>query len=262
MALSTPTSLTKLALRWCYASVKEVVWLSLGILLHLLCIAWILNLLYAPRPSSAAPELIVETLELTLAEVESETSTEAVTPELAAAQQAPTPDIAPYLTDTESAITLPEAPPPPEMPMPEISGFPMPEIPLPALPDQPEDLPAITLPPLQAPPPTTPKETPQQATGATARVQQPELLTDLSALRKSYPAVARRNGWEGTVTLRLRITANGRLDSAEVIQSSGYKVLDNEAAKMLRRARFRNGPGELIQSITYSLEAHSARPRH
>ena len=146
--------------------------------------------------------------------------------------------------------------------MPEISGFPMPEIPLPALPDQPEDLPAITLPPLQAPPLTTPKETPLQATGATARVQQPELLTDLSALRKSYPAVARRNGWEGTVTLRLRITANGRLDSAEVIQSSGYKVLDNEAAKMLRRARFRNGPGELIQSITYSLEAHSARPRH
>ena len=50
-------------------------------------------------------------------------------------------------------------------------------------------------------------------------------------------------------------------ETTEVIQSSGYSVLDKEAARMLRKARFRNGPGELIQSITYSLETTRTKKR-
>lgn len=235
----------------CRVGLSECLWVAASIFLHLLCAALLFRWIYTPQPATAAPKLITESLELTLAEIESDLATEAVTPEVASAAHAPQPEIAPYLTAPDAPVTLPEPPPPLPSPIPETNGFPMPELPLPALPDQPENLPEITLPPLQSPPVAAP---PQQATGATARLERPELITDLSALRKSYPTIARQNGWEGTVTLRLKINAKGRLEDVEVIQSSGYSILDKEAAKMLRRARFRNGPGELIQSISYSLD--------
>lgn len=250
-------------LAWLWVSVREVMWWTVGIVLHLLCVLFFLNYFYAPRPATVAPELIVETLELTLAEVDSDVSSEASTQTIATpVPPTPIPDIAPYLTANNSPLALPEPSPPTlETPRPELSGLPMPEVPLPALPDQPEDLPEIILPPIQQTTAPTRQTPPQQASGATARVEQPELVTDLSALRKSYPEMARRNGWEGTVTLRLTINAKGRLEKTEVIQSSGYTILDKEAQKMLQRARFRNGPGELVQSITYALDSQRSRKK-
>ena len=249
-------------LTWLYAGVREVFWWCLGLLLHLLFVVFVLNYFYANKPATAAPELIVESLELTLAEVESPISTEASTPEiLPVAHPLPQPEVAPYLMAPDSPIALPEVPFPTAEPLPQLSGLPMPELPLPALPDQPADLPKITLPPPQLPPTPSTALPPQQATGATARVEKPELITDLSALRKSYPAIARRNGWEGTVTLRLTINAKGRLEKTEIVESSGYDVLDNEAVKMMRKARFRNGPGELIQSISYALDSQKSRSK-
>lgn len=44
-----------------------------------------------------------------------------------------------------------------------------------------------------------------------------------------YPEIARQAGWEGTVKLRLHILSNGKLVSATVIQSSGYKTFDQNA---------------------------------
>ena len=222
-----------------------------SIALHLLLAAGLLHLLYAPQPATAAPQLIVESLELTLAEVESERIAEAIPLASAASATPPTPDIAPYLTAPDSAVALPELPPIPktEQPLPDL---PSPDFPMPALPEQPTDLPEITLPPMEAAQ-TPPAQPPQTATGATARIQHPELLTDLATLQKSYPEEARRNRWEGTVVLRLQIDAAGRAEAIEVVQSSGYRVLDREARKMLRKARFRGGPGELIQKVEYAL---------
>jgi protein TonB len=260
MQVTLPFHPLKYVLFWLYASVRELFWWSLGLLVHLLLVLLILNHFYAPKPATAAPELIVETLELTLAEVESPISTDASTPEIVpAAQPVPQPDIAPYLMAPDSPIALSEFPPPTAEPLPKLSGLPIPELPLPALPDQLTDLPKIILPPPQLPPTQPSALPPQQASGATARIEQPELITDLSALQKSYPAIARRKGWEGTVTLRLTINAKGRLEKTEIIESSGYDVLDNEAVKMMRKARFRNGPGELIQSVSYSLDAQGSR---
>jgi protein TonB len=258
-----PTHLLQHTRTWLWASVREVMWWVIGIALHVVIIAGYLAYVYTPHPATAAPELIVETLELTLAEVESDISAEASTQAVAMPlPPTPVPDIAPYLTANDAPVALPEPPPPSlDKPQPDLRGLPMPEVPLPALPDQPDDLPEITLPPMQPPSAPATNTPPQQATGATARVEQPELVTDLSALRKSYPELARRNGWEGTVTLRLTVNAKGRLEKTEVIQSSGYVILDKEAQKMLRRARFRNGPGELIQSITYSLDAQRSRTK-
>jgi TonB family protein len=49
-----------------------------------------------------------------------------------------------------------------------------------------------------------------------------------------YPEVARQNGWEGAVTLRLELRADGTVGEVQVARSSGHSVLDTaaqEAAK-------------------------------
>jgi protein TonB len=50
-----------------------------------------------------------------------------------------------------------------------------------------------------------------------------------------YPALARRNGWEGTVLLGLRVEPDGQLDKIRLERSSGYAVLDNSALNSLKR---------------------------
>ena len=237
------------------AMVRSGLWhgvlLVVSVALHLGVAAWLLHLIYTPKPATAAPQLIVESLELTLAEVESEHATESVPLATATAAAQPLPDVAPYLTAPDSEVALPDLPPTLDT-APPLPDLPTPDFPLPALPEQPTDLPEITLPPMEAlqTPQTQP---PREATGATARIQHPELLTDLATLQKSYPEEARRNRWEGVVVLRLQISASGRAEAIEVVQSSGYRILDREATKMLRKARFRGGPGELIQKVEYAL---------
>jgi protein TonB len=51
--------------------------------------------------------------------------------------------------------------------------------------------------------------------------------------------IARRRGWKGVVDVQLVLLANGRVDSASIVHSSGYEVLDKEAVEVARRSRFR-----------------------
>jgi len=44
-----------------------------------------------------------------------------------------------------------------------------------------------------------------------------------------YPQQAKNAGWEGRVRLNLNISANGDLKGIKLVQSSGYKVLDDAA---------------------------------
>jgi protein TonB len=51
--------------------------------------------------------------------------------------------------------------------------------------------------------------------------------------------VARQNGWEGAVTLRLELRADGTVGEVQVARSSGHTVLDTaaqEAAKTWKHA--------------------------
>ncbi|MCA9148751.1 MAG: energy transducer TonB [Planctomycetales bacterium] len=52
-----------------------------------------------------------------------------------------------------------------------------------------------------------------------------------------YPEVAVRRHWEGTVLLRVRIDATGRVEAVEVAKSSGYPMLDAEAVSAVRQWR-------------------------
>ncbi|MHB8257992.1 MAG: energy transducer TonB [Acidiferrobacterales bacterium] len=49
-----------------------------------------------------------------------------------------------------------------------------------------------------------------------------------------YPLLAREQGWEGRVTIRLRIGPHGRLSRMRVAGSSGYAVLDAAALRSLK----------------------------
>lgn len=208
------------------------------------------GLLLAPRPAMPPPKLIADTLELTLAETESDIAREAATLPQAPAAVAPLPEAVPYLSDADSPVALaapPEALAPPPLPMPQTTAT----VEAPPLPDRaPEgaNLPEIVLPPAQTPPAAQP----QPATGATARLEHLRLITDLSLLL-SYPTEARRKGWEGTVILKLEVAADGSLAEATLHRSSGYDALDRAALRMIRKARFEGGPGTLLQPIEYRL---------
>ncbi len=53
-----------------------------------------------------------------------------------------------------------------------------------------------------------------------------------------YPSRARRQGWQGTVDVELRIAADGGVETAHVGTSSGYPALDDAALASARRSRF------------------------
>ena len=61
-------------------------------------------------------------------------------------------------------------------------------------------------------------------------------LSEIFARHKEYPRIAELRGWEGSVTMRLRVAPSGRLIEAAVYQSSGYDALDKQAMTMVTTA--------------------------
>ncbi len=227
-----------IALRVIRVTVRELFLLFAAGALGLLAAGGILRLIEFAPTTAPTPTLIASSIEVTLAEVEGEPRRE-TTPTPPTSTAVPAEALqADYLVDTSAPFALPDSP------TREALRLTPPEPPPPLLPNQaPAEatLPEITLPPAKA------------STGATARITHPRLVTDLSRLLKRYPPEARRNHWEGTVVLNLKVAADGTLAAAEVAHSSGYEVLDRAALKMIRSARFQGGPGELQQAIQYRL---------
>jgi protein TonB len=54
----------------------------------------------------------------------------------------------------------------------------------------------------------------------------------------NYPAQAARMGWQGTVLLHVHVLANGSVESVDIKQSSGKKVLDDEAIATVKKWSF------------------------
>jgi TonB family protein len=73
-------------------------------------------------------------------------------------------------------------------------------------------------------------------------------IADRKALRKTvrlikserplYPQVARRQGWEGTVVLRINIDPGGNVEDIATQKSTGYDALDESAAQSVKTWRF------------------------
>ena len=81
-----------------------------------------------------------------------------------------------------------------------------------------------------APEPALPPEEPEIAARLAARYLDHPL--------PSYPAIARREGWEGRVLLRVQVLADGRCGHAAVQSGSGYEALDRTAIDAVCGWRF------------------------
>ncbi len=58
------------------------------------------------------------------------------------------------------------------------------------------------------------------------------------AERPPYPQLAREQGWEGTVVLRIRVKSDGRVDAIRTRTSSGYRILDESAHHAVKNWTF------------------------
>ncbi len=60
-----------------------------------------------------------------------------------------------------------------------------------------------------------------------------------------YPELAAMSGYQGTLFIKFDILKNGSLGSVEVLKSSGYKILDDEAVRSIQAsAPFQPLPGD------------------
>ena len=51
----------------------------------------------------------------------------------------------------------------------------------------------------------------------------------------SYPAMARRMGWQGKVVVSFVVCQNGSVENLQVVESSGYAQLDKNALATIRQ---------------------------
>ena len=142
---------------------------------------------------------------------------------------------------------VPDTPPPPVAPPPPINIAPAPPpirtqttIPPPAPPQ-------LVIPP---PAPPAPPPPPSQARGVS-----PQNAGRWAAqIQGDYPSAALRRDEAGTVTMRITVGANGRVESCSVTGSSGSSSLDDAACRgMQRYARYNpalNAAGNPISATT------------
>ncbi|MEQ1663402.1 MAG: TonB family protein [Thiobacillus sp.] len=99
----------------------------------------------------------------------------------------------------------------------------------PPLPPTPKPEPVVEAPP--APPPPSPKSAGPIHLSGDLSVACP------TRTPPAYPALSRRLGEEGKVVLRVELETDGRVDSARVSASSGFKRLDEAALAAVRSWR-------------------------
>lgn len=54
-----------------------------------------------------------------------------------------------------------------------------------------------------------------------------------------YPILARKKGWQGSLTLEVSINKLGIVEEVEINKSSGYSILDNTSKKTIKEWKFR-----------------------
>jgi len=97
--------------------------------------------------------------------------------------------------------------------------------------------PAESAAPAPAPVASAPAATPVATAAAKPSFDYSAYQSTLSSRlekNKTYPMMARRRGMEGIVKMKLVISPSGTLVNSEIVSSSGYDVLDNEAMKLVR----------------------------
>ncbi len=67
--------------------------------------------------------------------------------------------------------------------------------------------------------------------------------------KKFYPPLARRLGIEGKVVVRIVVDRGGKLKEVSVVKSSGNKILDRAASKLMKKCNFPPLPPEYQKEV-------------
>ncbi|HEX4986472.1 MAG TPA: TonB family protein [Burkholderiales bacterium] len=70
---------------------------------------------------------------------------------------------------------------------------------------------------------------------------------------EEYPPVAKRRHWEGTTVVQLTLTPAGKVSNVEVVEKSGYDLLDEAAVKMIRKASPLPAPPEGLRGRDHTV---------
>jgi periplasmic protein TonB len=118
------------------------------------------------------------------------------------------------------------------------------------------ELPDVEPPVVETPPPPTadrreeldaplPSVASAASIGAPASIESPPLgwdeLTPASPIDNPppvYPPAAAARGWQGRVTLRLHIAADGAVEAVDLVATSGHRELDDAALRAVEQWRF------------------------
>ncbi len=152
--------------------------------------------------------------------------------------------MAPRTPIAAAPTPLPQVQQPPK-PKPIPKPLPKPEKPVVKKPDRPKPMPKPQ-PQVEAAPAPTPVEEAAPAPviapkGSPKAEVEPGEDTryhtgGISGFSRRYNRLAQERGWEGTVTLKVHILADGEIGEVIVISSSGHDVLDEQAVELIKEA--------------------------
>lgn len=95
--------------------------------------------------------------------------------------------------------------------------------------------------PTAQPTATTERQSVDSAEQDASLIEDKGVITDATAttsIQPVYPRVSRLRGEEGVVSLSIQVLPSGKPGRIDVLQSSGYRRLDEAACKAARRASF------------------------
>lgn len=73
-------------------------------------------------------------------------------------------------------------------------------------------------------------------------------LSSLFARHQQYPRLAAMRGWEGEVQVRITIARKGNIVATQVVRSSGFEVLDQNALQLVTHTGTLPRPPEALQN--------------
>lgn len=73
-------------------------------------------------------------------------------------------------------------------------------------------------------------------------------LSSLFARHQQYPRLAAMRGWEGEVQVRITIARKGNIVATQVVRSSGFEVLDQNAVQLVTNTGTLPRPPEALQN--------------
>ena len=81
-----------------------------------------------------------------------------------------------------------------------------------------------------------------------------EKITCLNCIEPKYPKIAIQRGYEGILKLKVTIQKNGSVNNVLVIESTGYKILDNAGIKAAQESKFYPLSKKSELNIVYDLK--------